>query len=421
MEHSEFCLHELKQLLVALRDHERRYQTADPAASLELYSRQLRLNPNSSGGRSSSQCDMHPAITLKSLPGRGIGAVATQVIPAGSIILKEEAVLTVQDGFEGPITPESFVRLVGGYSTLPPAIRQRILGLHAYTPPGQKSLVRHVLNARNSDLNFTESLVEFVCRLSSIFATNSFEPSNRSYSSLYLEASRFNHSCLPNCEYAHGAVDNPNGITIYASRDIQPGEEITVAYLNTYEPRDRRQAETLHNWGFVCNCPACDKTNPALDTAVHEGRLARYRRLRRESYLTTFVDLSAASLPLEDLNKVFQWSIKRAQITKAIRDNHGTLEEYVLPKIALFLPIRFHTNLASMSFYRYLFSAEICERKWLLTGKDRHMKSQIRFLDLGTHLAEYVPLSRRGQGMKEKSKNKLRAAMLVQRNSRRAK
>lgn len=124
MEHADFFLHELKQLLLALQDHELQYQSADAAASLELYSRQLRLNPKSSGGRSSSQCDMHPAITLKSLPGRGLGAVATQVIPAGSIILKEEAVLTVQDGFEGPITAESFVRLVGGYATLPPAIRQ---------------------------------------------------------------------------------------------------------------------------------------------------------------------------------------------------------------------------------------------------------------------------------------------------------
>ena len=67
-------------------------------------------------------------------------------------------------------------------------------------------------------------------------------------------ASYYNHSCAPNC-----AID-PVQHRIITTRIIQPGEELTIAYIpQLYWPTRLRQERLSEGYFFVCRCPRCVK------------------------------------------------------------------------------------------------------------------------------------------------------------------
>lgn len=327
MEMPDSYLRKLKQFLSTLPEDDLQHEGLNLAGSMEQASQQLHLNFESSGEHRSSSDVPIPLITLKSLPGRGIGVIATRLIPAGSIILKEKAILTVPDPANKAITPDFLTNLVDHYTKLPGETRQQFLNLHAYTRPVQENTIRELLDASSCDFKLTEQQIDFVLRLHSIFATNSFEKTTPLTGSLYLGASRFNHSCLPNCDYDHTLEGSLTTITVCSSRDIQPAEEITLPYLNIYDPRDHRRACTKLVWGFSCNCPACDMADPTVDTVVHEQRLAEYRQLKQDPYLTMYRSAKANAMSLKDLDEVLCRSTQRAQIAEALGDNYNVLRE----------------------------------------------------------------------------------------------
>jgi hypothetical protein len=107
------------------------------------------------------------------------------------------------------------------------------------------------------------------------FAANSFQI-NADSAGIFLQCSRFNHSCSPNARYSW----NPEikRLRIYALRDIARGDEILVSYLssrNVYgSTRAKRQAR-LQLRGFTCNCVVC--TQP--DTVASDERRLRVKEL----------------------------------------------------------------------------------------------------------------------------------------------
>ena len=70
---------------------------------------------------------------------------------------------------------------------------------------------------------------------------------------LYPVASFFNHSCWPN------AVVSFQGQTLVvrALRDIQPAEEVTIAYAELYCPRNLRRQQLQAKKYFLCECTRC--------------------------------------------------------------------------------------------------------------------------------------------------------------------
>lgn len=329
MDQPDWYLRKIKQLLLALREDELQHQGSNPAGSLGQASQQLHFNIQHGGGYTGLQNDNQPLITLKSLPGRGFGVTALRPILAGSIILTEKAILTLPQLPSKAITPKFISNLVDSYTQLPAALRQKFLSLHSYTRPIQEDTIRDFLDG-SGESKLTEVQIDFVLRLHSIFATNSFEETTPLNSSLYLGASRFNHSCLPNCDYEHASEDNSTRITICSSRDIQSNEEMTIPYINTYESWDQRQAFTKLLWGFSCNCPACDVANPTVDTAVHEQMLAEYRGLEQGSCFKKSRTADSDALRLKYLDEGLCRSIRRAEISEALGDNFNVLREYVL-------------------------------------------------------------------------------------------
>jgi len=83
---------------------------------------------------------------------------------------------------------------------------------------------------------------------------NHFNNDNNSY--LYLLASKFNHSCKPNCSWK--ITDGL--IKITSLRNILPFEECTIPYidLENFElNKISRQNIILDSYGFVCKCKEC--------------------------------------------------------------------------------------------------------------------------------------------------------------------
>lgn len=91
------------------------------------------------------------------------------------------------------------------------------------------------------------------------------------YTGLFSVASRFNHSCVPNVHYEHvrlpssprpGAADV---MILYALRDIEEGEELTLNYGSTGGNKQgendwhvgTRRARLRRKYGFVCDCALC--------------------------------------------------------------------------------------------------------------------------------------------------------------------
>lgn len=88
--------------------------------------------------------------------------------------------------------------------------------------------------------------------LMSIFRTNA----NINYEKIgiFPKIARINHSCRPNAGNAWS--DSRNARVIYAYRDIEEGEEITVSYIPLIKSKKERN-QRLEQYGFECTCEAC--------------------------------------------------------------------------------------------------------------------------------------------------------------------
>jgi hypothetical protein len=76
-----------------------------------------------------------------------------------------------------------------------------------------------------------------------------------------------NHSCSPN---AQAAGDFSGGMHVIAAKDISPGEEIVISYIDETADYEDRQA-MLEDYGFMCKCTKCSDEKAALAAAEAEG------------------------------------------------------------------------------------------------------------------------------------------------------
>lgn len=70
---------------------------------------------------------------------------------------------------------------------------------------------------------------------------------------LYVQASRLNHSCQPNCWTCfHG-----NNLFVRTLRKIQPEEELTISYIDLCTHYAARQQMLQEQYHFTCACARC--------------------------------------------------------------------------------------------------------------------------------------------------------------------
>lgn len=96
---------------------------------------------------------------------------------------------------------------------------------------------------------------------------------NNEGSALYNTQSKINHSCFPNaeCRFPH----SNHHLQLMAIRDIEPGHEICISYLDECaleRSRHSRQKILVENYLFYCNCEKCeDQINDPDETSEDEN------------------------------------------------------------------------------------------------------------------------------------------------------
>ncbi len=185
---------------------------------------------------------------VRSIPKKGQGLLATQTIPKGTRILSEKPIFTVSG--------------TGNNLNL---INQRIANELKRV---SKDKQRAFLSLHN---NFRGSLGPFL----GIAKTNALPLGpGATESGLFLQASRINHACLPNCQHTWNASISEE--TIHTVRQIAQGEEITISYSHTGPSKSRRE-HLQKSFGFDCTCSLCSL--PATERVLSDDRLEEIQNL----------------------------------------------------------------------------------------------------------------------------------------------
>lgn len=193
---------------------------------------------------------------VRSSPGKGMGVFATRTLGPGDFILQEPPALRM--------TPPRFDETVGYnlthighllrslFEALPAGDQAAVMGLHAHRMPIDERL---------------DVLV-------SIFRTNAYliGPNNTDMA-LFPKGARINHSCRPNT--SHFWSEKLNKRTVYVTKRIEPGEEITATYVHLLQSHDDRQKD-LEQYGFTCSCEVC-----AQERAIQEASDKRRDDIRK--------------------------------------------------------------------------------------------------------------------------------------------
>ncbi|KAF2740105.1 SET domain-containing protein [Polyplosphaeria fusca] len=255
---------------------------------------------------------------IKDSLGRDRGLFALHQIAEGDLIMAEKA-FTVVFGHE----PTALTGMT--YDVRDDLIRVSPLGL-------TKAIVQKLLNNPSqiesvmrsySDWTGTETSkhvhttadgpVIDVFRVHDIVSRNAFGPgaqfgeetAHKASTGFWPHAAYINHSCLPNArkEYIGDLM------LLYATRAIEPGEEIFHAYDENAD-FDARQASLRRTWGFECKCEVCEAERA-------DGAEIRRKRVGLVAEADAFVEK-------ESWAGVKRLVLRRAQ--KLVRDIEGSYE-----------------------------------------------------------------------------------------------
>ncbi|KIV82627.1 hypothetical protein PV11_04724 [Exophiala sideris] len=186
-------------------------------------------------GDNDSAPDTSPQDTLLeviSTPDRGLAVFTTRKIKAGTLILVETPLITLDKHEE-----DDHAAIEREFSRLP--------------RPSQKQYLK-LFDAQKSRMTLIVSIYYSNC-----YNCESFKSQGKGGSALGLFASRFNHSCVPNAQFCYD--ERTNEMRFHAIRDIPRGKEVTSNYDKVvFESRAKRQRKQQIYYGFVCRCEACE-------------------------------------------------------------------------------------------------------------------------------------------------------------------
>ncbi|KAF8855107.1 SET domain-containing protein [Acephala macrosclerotiorum] len=179
---------------------------------------------------------------LLPLQSKGLGVVATHDLPRGTKIMVEEALLSVpmpeMVPGQGLRLADMLMNLEAAFQTLSPKQQQVFFELHDH---------RFLRDEDHS-------------KLLTIVRSNAYNTGDDQVG-IFPKIARINHSCKPNSGNFWSEKENHR--VIYAFRDIEKGEEITVSYIPLLKSIQERHAR-LYQYGFTCDCSACQSSESSM-------------------------------------------------------------------------------------------------------------------------------------------------------------
>ncbi|EMC98646.1 hypothetical protein BAUCODRAFT_376563 [Baudoinia panamericana UAMH 10762] len=210
-------------------------------------------------------------------PTKGLGVFASRCIPRGTCIMAETPLLSVRSESEvfaavRGLNNDARSRFLSLSSSV--ILRSLVLGWSEAAWHAFRALITE--GTAQSPPSRWRSIIDHP-NILNVFRNNNFDLGD-GRQAVFDKVSRINHSCIPN---AQGNFNAALGrFTIYAVRQIEREEEVTLSYLaETAALRDARQARLIDHYGFLCGCFACD-ANDQRGRKVEEGRRRMHERLR---------------------------------------------------------------------------------------------------------------------------------------------
>ncbi len=190
------------------------------------------------GSDSETASDTRPQdllLELVSTPDRGLALFTTRKIKAGTLILAEQPLISLDKDEEDD--PDAIER---EFSRLPRSEQKAYLKLF----DAQKSRMSRVVSIYYSNC----------------YNCDGFKADGQGGSAIGGFASRINHSCVPNVQFCYN--EGTNQLEFRAIRDIPRGKEVCSNYDKAaFETKAKRQRKQQIYYGFVCKCEACEPKN----------------------------------------------------------------------------------------------------------------------------------------------------------------
>ena len=203
---------------------------------------------------------MHELIEI---PGKGRGIVATKAIPKNTIILKETPILLVEDVYDALY--QLYYSEDGQYDDIQESLIEQFESL---TPD---CLDKYIITTEDiiKDLEtlpkyikeFFENYDPRKLRLHlAKFYRNAFryadlKSSASIPSAVLIKGALFNHSCCNNSDFR--ISESTSDYIFTTNRDIAPGEELCITYLDTNLSTKKRTTQLESQYGFICSCQKC--------------------------------------------------------------------------------------------------------------------------------------------------------------------
>ncbi|KAF3769345.1 histone-lysine N-methyltransferase activity protein [Cryphonectria parasitica EP155] len=193
-------------------------------------------------------------VETRDIPGKGRGLVPTRPIHRGEQILAYTPVLVIHRAFVDDLSREQQLRLLrDAIHRLPTATRTVFWKQLGQTHEvGDDDILDIVMN---NSFNLPLQLPG--------------ETNSASFIGNFPEVSMYNHDCRPNVAFhlESGLIHRTHAVR--KSVPIQPGEELSISYVDSFRARDVRRARTKQNWGFECTCAQCMLPSALVNASDH--------------------------------------------------------------------------------------------------------------------------------------------------------
>ncbi|KAL1839515.1 hypothetical protein VTJ49DRAFT_1453 [Mycothermus thermophilus] len=182
---------------------------------------------------------------VKDVPGKGKGAIATRRIEKGKAILVDPVRVLATVGYPSEVRREEVRGL----------LKEAVERLRE---PREVLELARKGEGKEEDVG---SVVE------DVMMTNTFglTVGGVEYMGLFADLARFNHDCRPNA-FIHFS-QTTLAMTVWAARDIEEGEEITITYSPAGTPSRERRDMLERVWGFKCQCSLCTASPAEIEAS----------------------------------------------------------------------------------------------------------------------------------------------------------